>query len=342
MSLYPASEHQLDELLSEPTEAAVSATSTLDGDILILGAGGKMGPSLARLIRRASDTAETSRRVIAASRFTNPAHVVTLEAQGIEVFRGNLLDPAALGTLPDVDNVILMAGQKFGTAADPAATWATNVVLPGLVVQRYPRARIVVFSAGNVYGMSAVAGPGAREDAPLAPVGDYAESAVAREGVTQFLSTHAGTPVSIMRLNYAVELRYGVLRDLADRIVARQPIPLTMGAVNVIWQRDANSIAVQLLQHAASPPFVLNVTGAETLSVRSLAELLGRSMDIEPRFEGEEAPTALLSDASRCHAMFGPPSVDVSTMCDWVGRWVTHGGASLDKPTHFEERGGVF
>lgn len=338
----PATEADLDERLSRPEAPDVAAMAALAGDLLVLGAGGKMGPSLARLARRASDEAGATRRVIAVSRFSRSGVADGLAADGIDTVACDLLDPAALADLPEAPNVVFMAGQKFGTAANPARTWAVNALLPILVVQRFRTARIVVFSTGNVYPLVPVTGGGAREDDPLGPVGEYALSAVARERLVTAVAERQATAAAILRLNYAVELRYGVLRDLADRIAAGRPVDLRMGWVNVIWQRDANAVALRMLADCALPPRVLNVTGPECLRVRDLAARLGARLGREPVFSGEEGATALLSDASRCTGRFGPPTVDAMTVCDWVAEWVRAGGRSLGRPTHFENREGGF
>jgi nucleoside-diphosphate-sugar epimerase len=316
--------------------------AALSGDLLILGAGGKMGPSLARLARRASNEAKVQRRVVAVSRFRDVAIRDALTAEGIEVLARDLLAPGQLDDLPDAPNVIFMVGHKFGTAADPPATWAANAYLPAAAVQRFPLARLVVFSTGNVYPLMPVAGRGASETDAVAPIGEYAQSALGRERLAAYFAGRQGTPLAILRVNYAVELRYGVLRDLADRVSAGKPVDVTMGWVNVIWQRDAVSVALRALAHCAVPPFVLNVTGPERLRVRGLATRLGERLTRPPTFMGTEAATALLSDASRCGALFGPPTVDAATALDWVADWVRRGGSSLGKPTHFQERGGRF
>jgi nucleoside-diphosphate-sugar epimerase len=338
----PPDDATLEERLSAPTGADVAALAALEGDILVLGAGGKMGPSLARLARRASDAAGIDRRVVAVSRFGTPGVRDALERAGVEVVPTDLLDPAHLAALPDAPNIILMAGQKFGTDADPASTWALNALLPGLVVRRFTTARIVVFSTGNVYPLTDAQGPGCTEQHPLGPIGEYAQSALARERIVTYVATRHRTPCAVMRLNYAVELRYGVLRDLADRLVRGEPIDLTVGSVNVIWQRDANAIALRLLAYTAVPPFVLNVTGSDRLGVRSLAKALAARLGVEPIFAGAESPTALLSNASRAHALFGAPTLEVETLVAWTAEWVRQGGASLGQPTHFEEREGRF
>lgn len=331
---------ELEADLSAPGESDASLMRRLDGDILVLGAGGKMGPTLARLAREAS--AGSSRRVIAVARFSDQRVRARLDSWGVRTIRADLLARRDVEALPDAPNVVFMAGQKFGTSARPSRTWAANAYMPSLVAERFARSRIVVFSSGNVYPLCDAAGPGPAETAPVGPVGEYAQSVLGRERIFEHFSESRGTAVAIMRLNYAVEPRYGVLRDLADKIAAGSPVDLRMGYVNVIWQRDANSIALRLLERCASPAFILNVTGPQRLSVRSLAERIGRALGAEARFKGSEAPTALLSDASLCASLFGPPPVGIDEMIERVARWVRRGGAGLGKPTHFEERGGRF
>lgn len=337
-----ADEGALEELLSRPTSADVAAMAELAGDLLVLGAGGKMGPSLVRLARRASDAAGTARRITAVSRFSAPGLAEALGREGVDTLACDLLDPAALADLPDAPHVVFMAGQKFGTTGDPARTWALNAYLPAAVMRRFPDARIVIYSTGNVYPLVPVTGGGSREDDALGPVGEYAQSAVARERLVTYFAAAQRTPAALLRINYAVEPRYGVLRDLADRILAGDPVDVSTGWVNVIWQRDANAVALRALAFASVPPFVLNVTGPETLRVRDLAERLGRGLGVAPRSIGTEAPTALLSSAARCTGLFGPPSVDALAACDAVADWVRAGGRSLGKPTRFEERNGAF
>lgn len=338
----PTTVAELEERLSRPEDADVAAAARLEGDLVVLGAAGKMGPSLARLAHRAAEQAGVRRRVIAVSRFGTHGVAQALRAAGVETVACDLLDLTALANVPDAHNVVFMAGQKFGTSDDPTATWTLNAVLPGMVLQRFPASRTVVFSSGNVYPLAPVTGTGSVETDALEPIGEYAESVVARERVVTFLAEGQQTPLMILRLNYAVELRYGVLRDLADRIWRGEPVDLTMGHVNVIWQRDANAIALRSLAHCGVPPTTLNVTGPEQLSVRALAERLGERLNREPVFAGEEASTALLSDASRCQELFGPPTLSVDTLIHWVAEWVRHGKASLGVATHFEEREGRF
>jgi len=332
----------LEEQLSDPTPALVEAMASIVGDIVVLGASGKMGPTLARMALRASQEAGVPRRVWGVARFGNAGSRARLSAAGVEPVTADLTEPEALRSLPEAPNVILMVGQKFGTSEDPAATRTTNVELPGRIARRYATSRIVAFSTGNVYSLTAVAGGGSTESDPMEPVGEYARTAAERERVLAKLSAGQQTPMAILRLNYAVEPRYGVIRDIADRVWRKQPIDLTTGSVNVIWQRDANAIALRLLTHCAIPPLTLNVTGPEVVSVRSIAEALGRLFEIDPIFEGREAETALLSNAGRCQTLMGTPPMPLEEMIDSVGRWVMEGGESLCKPTGFQEREGRF
>lgn len=333
---------RLEECLSRPEEAEVALMGRLEGDIAILGVAGKMGPTLALLARRASDQAGNRRRVIGVSRFTDPNVRRKLDRLGVRTVAADLLSRDAIKALPDAPHVIFMAGQKFGTSGNPSRTWASNAYMPALVAERFAASRIVAFSSGNVYPLSDSDGRGPAEADPVAPVGEYAQSVLARERLFEHFSERRRTRIAIMRLNYAVEPRYGVLRDIADRVSGRRPIDLAMGHVNVIWQRDANSVALRLLERCTVPPFVLNVTGTRPLRVRWLAERFGDLLGVRPMFRGREEPTALLSDASQCQSLFGPSTVDVETMIARVAQWVQAGGPGLGKPTHFEERGGRF
>ncbi len=332
---------QLDDLLSEPTPGVVATLGRLEGDLLILGVVGKMGPTLARMARRASEMAGVRRRVIGVARFSAGGEARLREC-GIETVRADLLDPAQLVRLPEAPNVVYMAGMKFGTTGQEALTWAMNSLLPALVCQRFRSSRIVAFSTGNVYGLAPVVLGGSVESDPLQPAGDYAMSCVGRERVFEHFSRTLNIPLALLRLNYAVELRYGVLVDLAQRVWAGQAIDLTMGNFNVIWQGDANAVTLQAFDHVASPPFVVNVTGPELLSVRRIAEEFGRLFGKEVAFHGQEAGDALLSNAQRGHGLFGYPRVGVRQMVSWVADWVRRGGPTLGKPTHFETRDGKF
>ena len=336
------SEAELEELLSRPTPAVVDAMGALDGDLLILGAGGKMGPSLARLALRASEAAGKARRIFAVARYSDPAVREALEAAGITTITSDLFDRGQAARLPEAPNVVFMAGQKFGTAADEPRTWAVNAFLPGLMAERFPESRIVAFSTGNVYPLWPLASAGPTETDPVGPLGEYAQSALGRERVLEYFGRQRRTPMAFLRLNYAIEPRYGVLRDIADRVNGGRPVDRGMGKVNLIWQRDANAVALRALAHTAVPPLVLNVTGRPAHPVRWLAEELGNRLGASPRFQGTEASTGLLSNASRMETLFGPPEVPIGEMLDLVSAWVRAGGRSLGKPTHFEEREGRF
>jgi nucleoside-diphosphate-sugar epimerase len=336
-------EQELDEALSRPTAADTEALAKMPGDLLILGVSGKMGPSMAALARRACEEAGVSKRIFGAARFSDPAVRQTIDASGVETIVCDLLDRASVEKLPECPNVLFMAGQKFGTAAGKQAlTWATNTYAPAIAAERFRNARIVAFSTGNVYPFMPVATGGPVESDPTGPVGEYAESALGRERMFEYFSQRYGTPVTILRLNYANELRYGVLHDIAERVFERRPIDVSMGYVNVIWQRDANSVALRAFAHCASPPLIVNLTGIETLSVRKLAERFGAVWGIEPVFEGSEKENALLNNARRCAELFGAPEVSVDQMVDWLSAWIGRGGRSLGKPTHYEERKGAF
>lgn len=308
----------------------------------MLGAGGKMGPTLTRMAARAAREIGDGRRVIAVSRFSSSAAERELRDAGVETIRADLLDAGAVAALPDAPNVVYMAGQKFGTSEAPSATWVMNTIVPARCVERYRQARIVAFSTGNVYPLVAARAGGARETDAVGPIGEYAASCVGRERIFEHYAARHGTRVAIFRLNYAIDLRYGVLADLAQKVWTGRPVSLSMGWVNVIWQGDANRIALECLPLAAAPPFVVNVTGAEALSVRALATALGDRLGRAPRFEGTERPDALLSDTSRMRESFAAPEMSLDTMLDLVADWTRAGKPTLGKPTHFEEREGRF
>ncbi|MBB6052398.1 NAD-dependent epimerase/dehydratase family protein [Armatimonas rosea] len=330
---------ELEERLSEPTPAVVAALDALDGDFLILGAAGKMGPTLARMAKRAVGK---KRRVIAVSRFSDPATRAALELAEVETIGADLLDVDALLALPDVENIVFMAGMKFGATGNEPLTWAMNSFLPGLVCQRFTTSRIAAFSTGNVYPLTPLHQGGSVEaDAP-GPVGEYAQSCLGRERIFEYFANTYETPVSLLRLNYAVELRYGVLCDLARKVWEGTPISVAMAAVNVVWQGDANAWALQSLAHASSPAAIFNLAGPEQLSVRRLATQLGKLLGKEPHFEGEEAPLALLSNGQKAHRVFGYPTVPIEQVLEWTAAWIKNGGPTLGKPTKFEVRDGKF
>lgn len=335
-------EQELDERLSRPTDADAEAMARLDGDLIVLGAGGKMGPSLVRLALRAAQRAEVKKRIIAVARFSKPELARELESEGIETIACDLLERSELSKLPTVSKVIFMAAQKFGTTGNESQTWAMNTFLPGLVAERFRDSRIVAFSTGNVYPLRPLHDGGATEETPVAPIGEYPQSALGRERIFEYGSRRWGTPVLLLRLNYAVELRYGVLADIGRAVFDQQPIDLRMGMVNVIWQGDANSMCLRSLDHCQSPPVVLNITGPETLSVRYIAHEFGRRFGVEPQFSGQEAETALLNNAAKSHQMFGYPTVSPLQMIESTARWICSGGPSLNKPTHFQTRDGKY
>jgi len=334
---------ELEERLSRPTEADGCALAALRGDLLILGVGGKMGPSLARLARRAADLTGTHHRIVAVARFSNASLPAELAALGIETIACDLLEPGVLSRLPEIPNVIFMAARKFETAGAEHLTWAMNTFLPGLVAERYRNSRIVAFSTGNVYPLRSVSEGGAVESTPVGPVGEYAQSALGRERMFENGSVRWGTRVTLLRLNYAVELRYGVLVDLGRAVFERRAISLSMPYVNVIWQRDANSWCLRSFPYCQSPPFLLNITGPETLSVRELASEFGRHFGIEPIFLPElESSTALLNNAAKARTLFGDPTVTPTEMIEWIADWIRQGGEMMNKPTHFQTRDGKF
>lgn len=332
----------LETALSDPPEYVVDVLRKHPGDLVVLGVAGKMGPTLARMARRATDAAGGKRRVIGVARFSDSVSQARLESAGVETIKADLLDEKQLARLPDAPLVIYMAGMKFGSTGNESLTWAMNTYLPGRVCQRYAQSRIAAFSTGNVYGLCPATLGGSLESDPLNPTGDYAISCVGRERMLEHFSRTLSVPVSILRLNYACELRYGVLVDLAHKVWSGQEIDVSMGCFNVIWQRDANAMALASLAHASSPPFVLNLAGPEQMSVRRACQQLGQRLGKVPRFVGHESPDAILSNGQLGHRLFGYPSVPVQQMMELVADWVRDGGASLGKPTHFEARDGKF
>ncbi len=333
---------QLEELLSRPSSADVACLRRVEGDVAILGAGGKMGPSLARRVRRASLAAGDGRRVLAASAAWDPGIRESLSNDGIETMTCDFLDRAALARIPACPNVLYLAGRKFGTESRSDLTWAVNTLVPAYVVERFVDSRIVVFSSGNIYGTVAIDSGGSVETDTPAPVGDYAQSCLGRERLVEYFSRERGTRCLLFRLNYAVDLRYGVLMDVGRRVFEGEPIDLRVAYVNVIWQGDATSYALRSLELVASPPRILNVTGPELIRVRELARWFADRLGREPRFEGAEGSTALLSNARRAFSLLGQPRVNADQLLAWVAAWLRQGGPTLNKPTHFEARDGRF
>lgn len=338
MAIEQFSVPRLEDELSRPSEADCRFLQSLDGDLMVLGAGGKMGPSLAHRARRAADRAGVRRRIFAVSRFGSEESTRQLSDWGVEAIRCDLLERDQIARLPSCANVLFLAGRKFGSTENTPLTWMVNTFMPALVAERFRGSRIVVLSSGNVYPMGAA---GSTEETAPAPVGEYAQSVLGRERVFEYFG-RGGTPVAIVRLNYAIDLRYGVLLDIGRRVWEGQPAPLDMGSVNVIWQGDANSMILRALAMAAVPPLVLNVAGPETLRVRRIAERFGELFGIEPRFQGHESGTALLSDSSLCCRLLGPPSMLADELIQWQAEWIRSGLPTLDKPTHFEVRDGAF
>lgn len=334
---------ELDEALSLPTAGVLDTLRRIPGDIMVLGAGGKMGPTLARMVRRGFDMiGMPERRVFAVSRFSSAGACDALQSFGVITIACDLMDRTAVNNLPECPSVIAMAGQKFGTHEAPELTWATNTVIPANIAEKFSRSRIVAMSTGCVYPLVATNGPGSREGDPLTPPGEYANSCVGRERVFEYFSKRNRTPMVLVRLCYAIDLRYGVLLDLAQKVFRGDDIDLSMGATHVIWQGDANARIIQSLEHPAVPATPINVTGLERLSIRKLAERLGELLGRSPKLTGAEAPTAWLWDAQQSYNWFGPPMISINQMLEWIAEWVRDGGETLNRPTHFEVRDGKY
>lgn len=326
----------LEEVMTRPSAGLQADLASL-GEILVLGIGGKMGPTLARLGKRAG------KRVIGVARFSEKGLRQRLEAWGIECIACDLLEREALERLPKIEHVVFMAGHKFGAAGNSALTWAMNVGVPFMVAEAFRDSRIVAFSTACVYPFVPVDSPGAAEEVPtLPPAGDYANSCVGREQAFLFGSQRYGTPGRLMRLEYAIDMRYGVLHDVARKVLAGAPVDVTMGHVNVLWQGEANEQALRLLAHCTTPSSPINVSGPEVLSVRAIAHEFGRLLGKKVTITGSEAPTAWLIDTTQAQRLFGPPRVPLARMLEWQADWVSRGLPSLGKPTHFETRDGKY
>jgi nucleoside-diphosphate-sugar epimerase len=336
------SETQLEDALSTPSRRDVAFARELDGDVVILGAGGKMGPSLAKRIRRACDEARVQHRVIAVSRFESGSSRSDLERAGVQTTACDLLDTNQVSTLPDAPNVLFLAGRKFGSSDRSDLTWAMNTILPANVAPRLRHSRVVVFSTGNVYPFVTPAEGGCTESTPPAPCGEYAQSCLGRERIFEYFSREQGLRCLLFRLNYAVDLRYGVLVDIARRVRSGERVSLAVPAFNAIWQGDANSYAFRSLGLCDSPPRYLNVTGPETLMVRQTAEFFANRFGRDVEFGDAGPGAALLSNAGACHKELGYPEVAIRRLMDMVAHWVEIGGASLAKPTKFEVTDGRF
>jgi len=341
-----ASLAELEDRLSEPSPQTVAALAAAPGDIALIGAGGKMGPTLARMICRGleqrGEQVRKDRRVFAVSRFTNRPIREQLDSLGVETIACDLLADDARRRLPEADNIIYMTGFKFGAARSPADAWAMNCLAPARVAEHYAARRLVAFSSGNVYGYTRPESGGSTEDDAPRPISEYGMTVLGRERMFEYFSRRCGSPTAILRLNYATEMRYGVLVDIGRRVAAGEPIDLGMGWVNVIWQGDANAAALVALAHGAAPARVLNLAGPEILSVRQVAERFGELFGRPPEFTGSEAETALLNNASRGARLWGPPRIAAQQLIEWTAHWLDSGLPTWDKPTRYEVRDGRF
>ncbi len=338
----PRNVEELEQRLSQPSAEAIQTLSELPGDLILLGVGGKMGPTLARMARLASDGAGQNRRIIGVSRFSDPELLDRLSQWGIETISCDLLNEAQVDRLPDAPLVVYMMGMKFGASRNPALTWAMNCYAPGLVCRKFRNSRIVAFSSGNVYGMVPSAGRGSRETDALEPVGEYSMTVLGRERMFQYFSEHLQIPTVLLRLNYATELRYGVLVDIAKDVLAGNPIDITMPTVNVIWQAEANAMTLAALNQAAIPARIVNIAGPEMLRVKDVAKRFGELMEKPVHLVGEEGPVAYLNDGSLGHQLLGQVQVTADQMIQWIAQWVLQGGESLNRPTHFQVVSGKF
>ena len=337
-------EEQLDAILTQPSPSVLDAVQQLESPLVIVGAGGKMGPTLAVLAKRAAEATGKKLRVIAASRFRNQAAREWLESRHVETLAADLLCRNDVDQLPDTSNVLYLVGMKFGTSVDPVPTWATNTIAPLHVSQRYRNCKIVALSTGNVYPNVNVAAGGCREDHCLTPLGEYANAAIARERMFQYYSrpeTQAN-PTALLRLNYAHDLRYGVLTDIATKVWRGEPVSLDVGYFNAIWQGDANAMCLKAFQCCESPSLAINLTSPMIYSVREVAEQFGKLLLRTPTFSGSEQPTALLSNTDAMQAKLGSPTVSLETMMRWISHWIQTGGRLLNKPTHFESHDGKY
>ena len=339
----PCEASLIDEFLSAPSDEAIRCSASLEGPVAILGAGGKMGLHMAAMVRRALDGAgRKDVPVVAVSRFSSPESREAFNRFGVETLSADLLDDAALAALPDFRTIYFMAGLKFGTSEQPDALRRFNEEMPAKVAARFPAARIVAFSSGCVYPFVALESGGSREEDDLGPTGDYAMSCLSRENAFAEASRRHGTPVVLIRLNYAVEFRYGVLVDIAQRVMAGEPLDVTMGYLNCIWQRDAVDHILRSVELAASPAAVLNVTGRPAVAVREIARRFGEVLGREPVITGSEAPTAWLSNPGMAYSLYGEPEVSLDQAIEWTAAWLQSGGATLGKPTKFERRDGKY
>ena len=345
MNIYPdkiSDISALEDLLSMPTEASVKMCSEIEGDIMFMGIGGKIGPTLARMAKRACDKAKVEKRIYGVSLFESDQLRKQIEDIGIETFHGDLLDMNFIKSLPKAKNVFFLAGMKFGSEENISLTWAVNSYMPALIADHFKGSNIVAFSTGCVYPLVPVESGGSLETDPPTPLGEYAQSCLGRERMFEYGSKKHQTKVCLLRLNYSVELRYGVLLDIATKVKSREPIDLSMGYFNVIWQGDVNDVVLRSLEICDSPAKVLNITGEEILSVRELALEFGKLFNIPPEFSGAEAKTALLNNAGQAFQLFGHPKVSSQQIIKWIADWISEGRETLGKPTHYEVRDGKY
>lgn len=336
------SEAELDEWLTRPRPVLVEAIRGVSSPLVILGGGGKMGPSLAVLARRAAEAAGHALEVVVVSRFRDVSVRGWLESRGVHTLAADLFDARAYEGLPNATHVAYLVGMKFGTSRDPATTWAANTLIPARAGERYRGARVVALSTGNVYPFTPPESGGATEEHPLTPLGEYANAAVARERILEWCSRQNGTPMALMRLSYAVDLRYGVVVDIAEKVVRGEAVDLSNGHFNCIWQGDANEAVLRAFSLATCPAAAWNLCRPEVFSVRETAMALGAILGREVRFRGSPSGTALLSNTGKLWSALGEPPVSFETLLRWVAHWVAHGGRSLGKPTHFENRDGRY
>jgi nucleoside-diphosphate-sugar epimerase len=333
-------EDQIEKVMTTPNPQVIKSISNLEGDIMVLGGGGKMGPTLTKLAKNCIESAKLKKKIISIDKYFSPQAQKDFKKRGIDFIQCDLLNN--IDDLPEVQNVVFMAGMKFGTSGNSSLTWALNTYLPALAAKKFRKSKIVVFSSANVYHLTPVFFGGATEDTPPNPFGEYAQSVLGREKMFEYFSQIYNTRITIIRLAYAIDLRYGIILDIAQKIYSKIPIDVSMGHVNVIWQGDANAQILRSFELCSSPPAILNITGPETISIRWLSKRLGELMDIEPIFTGTESESALLFNASKALSLFGYPTVTLDCMIQWIANWVMKGGKTLKKPTHFEQRDGKF
>lgn len=329
----------MEDFMTAPSAALIADLARTPGDIMVMGVGGKMGPTLARMAKRAAP----DKKVIGVARFSEKGVREQLTKAGVETIAADLLDRAALEKLPKAANVVFMAGRKFGASGDVPLTWAMNVQMPAMVAEVFKDSRIIAFSTGNVYPFVPVGSGGATEDTPaVPPSGDYANSCVGRERMFEYFSARHGTPGRLFRLNYAIDMRYGVLHDIGRKVRDGETIDVTMGHANVIWQGDANAVALRCLAHATTPTTPINVTGPETFEVAKVAEEFGRLLGKKPKLTGKPAPTGWINNAARMVKEFGPPSVSLAKLIEWNADWVARNMKTINKPTKYEVRDGTY